>query len=233
MQKINAKIEALESQQTVLRGGKYTKAAVAYKKAMESTIYGMSSGATQDEILGAVPDQYKDYFMSFMNETNIKERKKILKTLPEYLRKPLQIAWNEKVDKVDSNNKFFKSHKLPGMAWRGWKPNVNLKHVKMKTIQNEGMLLSDFGYYESEKSKMQYHMAEGINDFDKGGLHYMSNMVTALSGLGVSLQNISVEPTSSPGLWIVGDIKQTASDMMKVGQYGVASGLSGLTSILF
>ena len=92
MQKINAKIEALESQQTVLRGGKYTKAAVAYKKAMESTIYGMSSGATQDEILGAVPDQYKDYFMSFMNETNIKERKKILKALPEYLRKPLQIA---------------------------------------------------------------------------------------------------------------------------------------------
>ena len=103
----------------------------------------------------------------------------------------------------------------------------------MKTIQNEGMLLSDFGYYESEKSKMQYHMAEGINDFDKGGLHYMSNMVTALSGLGVSLQNISVEPTSSPGLWIVGDIKQTASDVMKVGQYGIASGLSGLTSILF
>ena len=233
MQKINAKIEALESQQTVLRGGKYTEAAVAYKKAMESTIYGMSSGATQDEILGAVPDQYKDYFMNFMNETNIKERKKILKALPEYLRKPLQIAWNEKVDKVDSNNKFFKSHKLPGMAWRGWKPNVNLKHVKMKTIQNEGMLLSDFGYYESEKSKMQYHMAEGINDFDKGGLHYMSNMVTALSGLGVSLQNISVEPTSSPGLWIVGDIKQTASDVMKVGQYGIASGLSGLTSILF
>ena len=80
---------------------------------------------------------------------------------------------------------------------------------------------------------MQYHMAEGINDFDKGGLHYMSNMVTALSGLGVSLQNISVEPTSSPGLWIVGDIKQTASDVMKVGQYGIASGLSGLTSILF
>ena len=188
---------------------------------------------TQDEILGAVPDQYKDYFMNFMNETDRKERKKILKTLPEYLRKPLQIAWNEKVDDVESNNKFFKSHKLPGMAWRGWKPNVNLKHVKMKTIQNEGMLLSDFGYYESEKSKMQYHMAEGINDFDKGGLHYMSNMVTALSGLGVSLQNISVEPTSSPGLWIVGDIKQTATDVMKVGQYGIASGLSGLTSILF
>lgn len=116
MQRINNKIQALQAQQTVLKGGKYTKAAVAYKKAMESTIYGMSEGATQDEILASVPDQYKDYFMNFMNETDKAERKKILKSLPEYLRRPLQIAWNEKVDKVDSNRKFFKSHKLPGMV---------------------------------------------------------------------------------------------------------------------
>lgn len=235
MQRINNKIQALQAQQTVLKGGKYTKAAVAYKKAMESTIYGMSEGATQDEILASVPDQYKDYFMNFMNETDKTERKKILKSLPEYLRKPLQIAWKEKVDNVDSNKKFFKSHKLPGMAWRGWKPNVNLKHVKMKTIQNEGMLLSDFGYYESEKSKMQYHMAPTIDSFDKGngGLSYLANMSTALGGLGISIQNISVEPTTAPGLWIMGDIRQTASDIMKVGQYGISSGLQGITSALF
>ena len=92
MRKINAKIEALKSQRTMLKGGKYTKAAVAYKKAMDSTIYGINEGATQDEILAAVPDQYKDYFINFMNETSESERKKILKMLPEYLRRPLQIA---------------------------------------------------------------------------------------------------------------------------------------------
>lgn len=235
MEKINQKIEALQSQRTIMKGGKYTKAAVAYKKAMESTIYGMNSGATQDEILSAIPDQYKDYFINFMNETSEKERKKILKTLPEYLRKPLQVAWRQKVDDLESNAKYFKSHALPGLAWRGWKPNVNLKHVKMKTIQNEGMLLSDFGYYESEKSKIEYHMASDIAHFDKGqgGLSYMANMVSAFSGLGVSLRNISVEPTSSPGLWIVGDIKQGVSDVMKVGEYAVSTGIQSLTSFLF
>ena len=235
MRKINAKIEALKSQRTMLKGGKYTKAAVAYKKAMDSTIYGMNEGATQDEILAAVPDQYKDYFINFMNETSESERKKILKMLPEYLRRPLQIAWRQKVDKVTSNKRYFKQHTLPGMGWRGWKPNVNLKHVKMKTIQNEGMLLSDFGYYESEKSKIEYHMAEGINDYEAGrsGLGYMASMKSTLSGLGVSLQNISVEPTSAPGLWIVGNIKQTVSDTMKVGEYAVTSGIQGLTSFLF
>lgn len=232
---INNKIMALENQQTAFRGGKYTKAAISYRKAMESTIYGLTEGATSDEILASVPVQYRDHFMAFMNETSEKERKKILKQLPEYLRKPLQISWGEKPDKVDSNSKFFKKHAMPGMAWRGWKPNVNLKHVKMKTIQNEGMLLSDFGYYESEKSKMEYHMASGINDFDKGqgAISYISNMTGALTGLGMSVQNISVEPTSAPGLWIAADVKQTAKDVGKIGGYAVTSGVQSLTSLLF
>lgn len=236
MQKINEKIMALESQQTAFKGGKYTKAAVAYKKAMDSTIYGMSEGATADEILASVPVQYKDHFRAFIDERSKSERKKILKQLPEYLQKPLQIAWGEKVNKVDSNRKFFKKHELPSLGWRGWKPNINLKHVKMKTIQNEGMLLSDFGYYDSEKSKMEYVMAPDINNFDSGNtntLSYLSNMTAALSGVGMTVQNISVEPTSAPGLWIVGDIKQTAKDVAKIGDYAVSSGVQTLTSLLF
>ena len=235
MNEINSKIEALQNQQTAFRGGKYTKAAVSYRKAMESTIYGLSESATPDEILASVPVQYRDHYMAFMNERSEKERKKILKKLPEYLRKPLQVAWGEKPDKLDSNFKFFKTHAMPSMAWRGWKPNVNLKHVKMKTIQNEGMLLSDFGYYESEKSKMEYHMAPGIENFNKGqgAISYISNMTGTLSGLGMSVQNISVEPTSAPGLWIAADIKQTANDVGKIGSYAVNSGIQSLTSLLF
>lgn len=105
----------------------------------------------------------------------------------------------------------------------------------MKTIQNEGMLLSDFGYYDSEKSKMDYAMAPDIDNFDSGTgtLSYLTNMTAALSGVGMSIQNISVEPTSAPGLWIVGDIKQTAKDAVKIGNYAVTSGVQTLTSLLF
>lgn len=235
MSEINQKITALENKPTVLKGGKYTKAAVSYKKAMESTIYGLSEGATSDEILSAIPVQYKDHFMAFINEKSEKERKKILKQLPEYLRKPLQIAWGEKPDKVDSNRKFFTKHKAPGITWGGWKPNINLKHVKMKTIQNEGMLLSDFGYYESEKSKMEYQMAPDVTNFDEGqsGLSYLSNMTLTMSGLGMTVQNISVEPTTSPGLWIAADVKQSISDAKKISGYAVNSGIQTLTSLLF
>lgn len=106
----------------------------------------------------------------------------------------------------------------------------------MKTIQNEGMLLSDFGYYESEKAKLQYTIAPDIEYYNKEGkgtLGYMSSMSAALSGLGVTVQNISVEPTSSPGLWIVGDIKQTLDDTAKIASYGTSIALDKITSALF
>ena len=106
----------------------------------------------------------------------------------------------------------------------------------MKTIQNEGMLLSDFGYYESEKSKASYHMASGIKDFDKGNkstIGSLASMKSSLLGLGVSVQNISVEPTSAPGLWIVADVKENIRNKVKGADYSVNKGVQTLTSILF
>lgn len=72
----------------------------------------------------------------------------------------------------------------------------------MKTIENEGMLLSDFGYYESEISKPQYQDAPKIEDYDKGtgGIGYLGNITSVMSGLGMSVQNVSLSTTSAPGL---------------------------------
>lgn len=216
--RINQKRLALEEQNKIyLTADKYTKAAIAYKKKAESTIYGLDETSTKDELLASVPDQYKDHFKAFMEITDKKEQEKILKYVPKYLQRPLQVAWGQKPNEVKSNRVFFKNHKLPSMAWKGWKPNINLKHVKMKTIENEGMLFSDFGYYESEKSKPSYEMAPSIKDYDKkSGQFYRTNLIGALHGFGINHCNVSVEPTSSPGMWIVGDIKDTAKDISKV-----------------
>lgn len=210
---------------------KYTKSAIAYKKKMESTIYGLDETATKDELLASVPDQYKDHFKAFMDVADKSERKEILKYVPKYLQRPLQVAWGEKPNKVQSNRTYFKNHKLPSMAWKGWKPNVNLKHVKMKTIQNEGMLLSDFGYYDSEKSKPTYESAPDINNFNKrSGQFYRTNMLAIMHGMGINQCNVSVESTSAPGLWIVGDVKDTSTDILKASSYRVGSLVQSISS---
>ena len=217
-------------------GGKYTKSAVAYKKAMESTIYGLKEGATKDEILAAIHDQYKDYFQKFMEVRDPKERKKILEYMPDDLQRPLQLAWGMKMNDVESNRKYFKSHKLPGVGWRGWKPNINLKHVQMKTIQNEGMLLADFGFYESEKGKAAYQIAPDIENYSVGkGLSLFDNLrlLAEMKGLGLGLTNVSIETTSAPGVWIGADIKQNIEDRMELAGSSVGGALQTLAANFF
>ena len=232
---IDKKISGLkEIGNNMFKGGKYTKSAVAYKKAMESTIYGLQEGATKDEILAAIPDQYKDYFQSFMNVTDTTEQKKILSYLPEYMQRPLKLAWGMKLEDVESNRKYFKNHKLPSFNWRGWKPNINLKHVQMKTIENEGMLLADFGFYDSEKAKASYTMAPDIENYDKpnrmGGISTFLNLGAELRGLGVTTSNVSLERTNTPGFWISSDIKQSIEDRYEMGSHNMTQAIQGLVS---
>jgi hypothetical protein len=237
MAKIQRKIDSLqESGNNMFKGGKYTKSAVAYKKAMESTIYGLKPGATKDEILAAIPDQYKDYFQKFMDVRDKKEQKKILSYMPEYLQRPLQLAWGMKLNDVESNRKYFKTHKLPGVGWRGWKPNINLKHVQMKTVQNEGMLLADFGFYESEKGKAAYQIAPDIENYDKGNRFSMFNSIRLLAemkGYGLGLTNVSIEKTSAPGVWIGADIKQNIEDRAEIANNKIGNAIQSLAANFF
>ena len=231
---INQKIASLQEQGNhVFKGGKYTKAAVAYKKAMESTIYGLKPGATKDEILAAIPDQYKDYFQKFMDVRDKSERKKILKYLPDYLKRPLQLAWGMELSDVESNRKYFKAHKLPGVTWRGWKPNVNLKYVKMKTVENEGMLLADFGFYESEKAKMTYKLAPEIENYDEPNRFSMFSsirLVSEMKGLGLGITNISIDRTSAPGIWVAGDIKQSIGERTELATNSLGNAIQSIAS---
>jgi hypothetical protein len=166
-----------------------------------------------------------------MDETDENERKKILKKLPDYLQRPLQAAWGMKLNGTDSNRQYFKTHKLPNMNWRGWKPNINLKYVQMKTIQNEGMLLSDFNFYESEKAKEAYAMAPDIENFDSGGgFGTLFNLKAELRGLGLMTSNISLEKTSTPGFWIASDIKQSISDRYEYGSNSITNSIQGFIS---
>ena len=116
------------------------------------------------------------------------------------------------------------------MNWRGWKPNINLKHVQMKTIQNEGMLLADFGFYESEKAKAQYTMAPDIDNYDRArsGLGTLLNLGAELRGMGITTSNVSLEHTSAPGLWITSDIKQTIENKYEVGSNTLSNHIQGI-----
>ena len=232
LRRIEEKKMMLEEQaQLMFQGGEYTKSAIAYKKKMESTMYGLDPNATKDELLASVPDQYKDFFTAFMDITDKREQKKILKSVSPMMRRPLQAAWGMELEKVQSNRRYFRHHKLPGTFWKGWKPNVNLKHVKMKTIENEGMLLSDFGYYDSEKAKVTFEDAPDIENYDTGTRFRDVKIKSIMNGNGIMLHNVSVEKTRAPGIWVVGDVKERVEDRAKVTGYKTVKALTTLGSL--
>ena len=171
-----------------------------------------------------------------MEVSDESERKKILKHMPDYLKRPLQAAWGMKLAGTESNGKYFRTHKLPSLNWRGWKPNINLKHVQMKTIQNEGMLLADFGFYESEKGKAAYTIAPDIDNYDSPSMFNMFSSLrlkAEMKGLGLGLTNVSIDRTSAPGMWISADIKQSIEDRTELASNSMTNAIQGLAANFF
>ena len=225
--RLNSQIYELSNYEQVFKGGKYTKAAVAYKQAADSTIYGLKEGATSQQVLRAISKGDKDFFMEFAKETDKKKRKEILKYVSPYQRRALQIAWGEKnVDKVESNSSYFKNHALPGVFWAGWSPTVDMENVKIKTIENEGMLLSDFGIYDSQKDEIGAITAPTVGTFDKGntdgGLGLQARLQGALNGCGLLGVKVSVSPTSASGIEVVANITNAA----KITEYKMKQGIN-------
>lgn len=179
----------------------YTRLALGYKQAMESTVYGLDENSSWAQILRALEPYERDYFIEFAKETNPRKQKEILKSISPYKRKILQNAWGKKSDKTKNNNKYFLSHRLPGTLWKGWNAEKSLDAYKIKTIKNEGMMLSDFGYYDSELDKPEIMQANSIN-YNRASnlLITRSRMVSILGGLGITDNEISVLPSMEPGI---------------------------------
>lgn len=211
---IDAKINELLTPIQYLKAGEYTKSAIAYKKAAETTIYGLSKDATTADVLRALPKYDRDYFLDFANEKDPKKRKKILQYVSPYKAKALKVMWGEDdIKEPEDNKSFFHKHNLPNLFWAGWKPNVDLDNVKMKTIENEGMLLSDFGMYDSATNDPAAMAAPEIKDIHRhtDTLALQTNMISLMNGAGFQNVNVSVERTNRPGIQMVTNLTRIAS----------------------
>lgn len=210
---IDYKINQLMTPIQYLQAGEYTKAAIAYKKAADTTIYGLSKDATTADVLRALPKYDRDFFLDFANEKDPKRRKEILQYVSPYKAKALKIMWGEEVDEAESNANFFNNHNLPNLFWAGWQPQVDLEHIKMKTIENEGMLLSDFGMYDSNLSEPAAQAAPEIEDIRKGPnpISLQTNLLSLMNGAGFQNVDVSVEPTNKPGIQMITNVTRIAS----------------------
>lgn len=192
-----------EGARTAVRLGEYGRAAMLYKKAAESTMYGLRADARWTDIVKALPRYERDYFTEFMKEKDPEKQTEILNTVSPFLRRALKQVWNMDYsdDKGPSNEEYFQSHNLPNFNWEGWDPDSDLNNIKAKTIKNEGLLFSDFGIYESTYRDQAVINAPNLSTKGSGNpITVGANLAAELNGLGLTGVDVSVEPKSTGGI---------------------------------
>lgn len=201
LEKIDAEINSYVNPNVDIPATPYARLALGYKQAMESTVYALDETSSWSQILRALEPYERDYFLEFAKERDPKKQDEILEVVSPYKQKVLQNLWGMKVKKQKSNADYFKSHKLPHMLWRGWNADKDLDSYKIKTIENEGMLLSDFGYYESERYKPEHQTASPIHyQASTSPLTLKMNLQAAMNGLGITDSEVSILPSQQSGI---------------------------------
>ncbi len=187
----------LNQNHTILKGGEYTRAALLYKQAAESTMYGLRENATWMDISKALPKYERDYFTEFMKERDPEKREEILQYASPFQRRALKQVWgmDYQAEKGPDNDEYFQDYNLPNFLWDGWDPSINLNDVRAKTIKNEGMSFSDFGVYESQYRDPNVINAPDIRmDGSQDALTLQANLSATLSGLGLTGVDVRIEP---------------------------------------
>jgi len=192
----------LSDDMTTLVAGKYTEQAIMFHQVAESTVYALNKDSEYSDIIRALPNTEKEYFVEFAKITDERRRREILKNVSPSLAKALKLVWYQEDTETESNESFFERHNLPDPLWAGWDASTNLDNIKAKVIYNEGMQYADYGIYSSSYEDPEVINAPNIDNIHDGSnpLSVRVNLNTVLSGIGLTDKRIQVNPTQDEGV---------------------------------
>jgi len=192
----------LSDDMTTLVAGKYTEQAIMFHQVAESTVYALNKDSEYSDIIRALPNTEKEYFVEFAKVTDERRRREILRNVSPSLAKALKLVWYQEDTETESNESFFERHNLPDPLWAGWNASTNLDNIKAKVIYNEGMQYADYGIYSSSYEDPEVINAPNIDNIHDGSnpLSVRVNLNTVLSGIGLTDKRIQVNPTQDEGI---------------------------------
>lgn len=212
----------LSDDMTTLVAGKYTEQAIMFHQVAESTVYALNKDSEYSDIIRALPNTEKEYFVEFAKVTDERRRREILKNVSPSLAKALKLVWYQEDTETESNESFFERHNLPDPLWAGWDASSNLDNIKAKVIYNEGMQYADYGIYSSSYEDPEVINAPNIDNIHDGSnpLSVRMNLNAVLSGIGLTDKRIQVDQTQDEG------VIQVVSNVTAVLGYKIEKALS-------
>jgi len=117
-----------------------------YLKRSRETIYGITPMSTPAEFYRAVPYMERPFFWSFASIQDKAQQNRIKQRVSPTMRTLLEHYWsgdkkftNPMIE--DYNPKF----RMPAEDWMGWREDIPLEDIQLKTVKNEGLDNFDFG----------------------------------------------------------------------------------------
>lgn len=180
--------------------------ALEYRQQRDQTIYNLDFKQSRADLAKAFSHKDRYFFDAFSNATD-KEKARLRQILPEYQLGAYERIWaNDKEAKAEDYRKpleyYEKKYGLPDWRWAGWRPEVNIDDIKMKTVAAEGMDLTDFGFWEADLDKASYAPSLGSDDSNAlqstktfaGYTKFKQSMQSILEGAGLWDVNVTVVP---------------------------------------
>lgn len=179
--------------------------ALSYKEERDTTLYGVDPYEDRMKVMKAFPYKDKYFFQEFLN-ASADEKEKILKLVPENQRRVYKALWGMGLDEQKPLEHYMEKYNIPNWDWEGWKPEYNLEDIKVKTVQEAGLDLSDFNFWEDDIMASQY-----VPDLQEGGGNsYQGEPSSSFRGFNALRQNI-VNILQGQGLYDV-QVTVTPSD---------------------
>lgn len=198
--KINGELNRLKSKRKADDISPLAAQAIMYYNESEKTAYGYDSGEPVQNMLAALNRKERKYFMPFL-EAPEKERKKILRIAPSYMKRALQSSYGMKVDEKVGLDEYFSKHFLPDENWAGWQPDVNMDDVKIKMVKHEAMDASEFDIWSDDEVRAKHldipipkiNHSEGISSV-------RTRLQDVLSNSGLENIEVNVSQSDAPGV---------------------------------
>lgn len=188
----------------------YAQDALEYRERYRSTLRGMDFQEDwKERAYRALPDKDRKYFDYFL-EAPERERKEILKLVPENQKNLYRHAWGMKKKELVPLPEYFKERYLPSPSWEGWRPEKALEDIKVKVVKQEGLDLSEFGLWREHEKRADYHNAPviPIRQPTYSGANIQRKIEEILRGEGLEDVDVQISPSMGPGIKIFANISR-------------------------
>lgn len=191
LDEIRKTLREIDADRPGMKIGKHTMLALQYRAEYESTLYGADPHGDMRNIFRALPSKDREFFTEFMKAAP-EDREEILRLVPKDQRRFYQAKWGLEMDEKVKLSSYFKKHFLPDESWEGWEANTSLDAIKIKVIKNEGLELTEFGYWSDDVQQAKQSGTERIpmksmtDNLDVGRLE------SVLRGAGLSDVSVTI-----------------------------------------